>query len=266
MKAIPLLHRLATRTAKLSIWQKFKVIWFTLVSLFFCWTFISYQPRGIAEEVMRSNEQVIVTDTDDFISFSPARENHSLAYIFYPGAMVSSRSYAPYARAIAQHGYKTIIVKMPLRLASFDHTKALQMIRQNPQVQRWAIGGHSLGGSKAAQFAFEHVEHIKGLILIGTSHPREINMSALPLDVTKIYASHDGLASVDEVMQYKSNLPLQTQYVEIQGGNHAQFGWYGSQLGDGPAVISREIQQDSTIKATLTALRRIAHTPYVAKD
>jgi hypothetical protein len=28
--------------------------------------------------------------------------------------------------------------------------------------------------------------------------------------------------------------------VSIEGGNHAQFGWYGPQEGDNPATISRE--------------------------
>jgi len=34
-----------------------------------------------------------------------------------------------------------------------------------------------------------------------------------------------------------------TQWVAIDGGDHAQFGWYGPQDGDQPATISREAQQ-----------------------
>ena len=37
--------------------------------------------------------------------------------------------------------------------------------------------------------------------------------------------------------------------VEIEGGNHAQFGNYGPQKGDLPATISAEEQQARTVAA-----------------
>ena len=37
--------------------------------------------------------------------------------------------------------------------------------------------------------------------------------------------------------------------VEIEGGNHAQFGNYGPQKGDPPAAISAQEQQAQTVAA-----------------
>jgi hypothetical protein len=52
-------------------------------------------------------------------------------------------------------------------------------------------------------------------------------------------------------------LPPDTTRVEIMGGNHAQFGWYGKQPGDNDATISRYLQQGQTVNATIQLLRKI---------
>jgi hypothetical protein len=49
-------------------------------------------------------------------------------------------------------------------------------------------------------------------------------------------------------------LPKATRWIEIQGGNHSQFGHYGHQLSDGNATISREAQQTAALSSLLEAL------------
>jgi hypothetical protein len=66
------------------------------------------------------------------------------------------------------------------------------------------------------------------------------------LAVLKIYATRDGLASLGDVFANRDLLPEDTIWVEIKGGNHAQFGYYGPQLGDNRAEISRADQQEQT--------------------
>jgi hypothetical protein len=51
-------------------------------------------------------------------------------------------------------------------------------------------------------------------------------------------------------------LPPQTRWVVIEGGNHSQFGYYGFQLGDNRATISRSAQQAATLEAILGTLGR----------
>lgn len=66
--------------------------------------------------------------------------------------------------------------------------------------------------------------------------------------------NNDGLASAAEIEANAYLLPADTRWVEIEGGNHAQFGYYGRQLGDNRATISQEQQQRLTLEAILTTL------------
>lgn len=109
----------------------------------------------------------------------------------------------------------------------------------------------------AAQFAHENKNVLAGLILMGTSHPRDIDLSSFTLSVVKLYATNDGLASLPEVFENKGKLPSHAQWVEIKGGNHAQFGYYGSQLGDDNATITREVQQSLVNQTVIGFLKAI---------
>jgi pimeloyl-ACP methyl ester carboxylesterase len=95
-----------------------------------------------------------------------------------------------------------------------------------------------------------------GLVLIGTSHPRDVDLSALTVPVTKVVGTRDGLASPAEVEANRAKLPLTTRWVWIQGGNHSQFGWYGFQPGDRRATISAAAQREAMVAAVLDALAR----------
>jgi hypothetical protein len=75
--------------------------------------------------------------------------------------------------------------------------------------------------------------------------------------VTSIYGTLDGVATPEEVMGGSPLLPANTNWVPIEGGNHAQFGWYGEQDGDNAAAISREAQVDQIVAATVALLSQI---------
>ena len=92
------------------------------------------------------------------------------------------------------------------------------------------------------------------MVLVGTTHPKSEDLSLLKIPVTKVYASNDGIAPPERVLANKRLLPAHTKWVEIVGGNHSQFGWYGRQLFDGKATISREVQQGLTRSALLEVL------------
>lgn len=123
--------------------------------------------------------------------------------------------------------------------------------------KKWVLAGHSRGARMALAFAKQHESRLAGLVLVGSSHPREIDHSHLQLPVMKVYGSRDGLASEAEVEQFKHNLPDHARFVRIDGGNHAQFGWYGSQFGDDAATISREAQQAQLLAAILNFLESL---------
>lgn len=238
-----------------------RIVWPIGGILFILWLVYSFQARGVDPAVLQSDDQVTVLETADTIRFTP-QSPVATGLLFYPGGLVDPHAYAPLAREIASHGYTLIIIKLPLRTASFGNQEADLMastqalIESEQTIQRWFIAGHSRGAAIAARFAHAHGDLLDGLILIGTSHPKEAtyDLSAAPFTVTKIYATNDGLASAAEIEANAYLLPADTRWVEIEGGNHAQFGYYGRQLGDNGATISQEQQQRLTLEAILTAL------------
>ena len=62
-----------------------------------------------------------------------------------------------------------------------------------------------------------------------------------------IYGSEDKVMNMKEYNKNLSYLPKGYITKVIEGGNHANYGYYGKQKGDGVATISREQQIDLTI-------------------
>ena len=136
---------------------------------------------------------------------------------------------------------------MPFHMAIFDSNAAQDVMEDFPEYSHWYIAGHSMGGAMASQFAASHPDEVDGLILLGAY----IYGDYSPQNTLTIYGSLN--QSVEDKLDYTENV------VEIQGGNHAQFGNYGPQKGDLPATISAEEQQNQTVDAIQTFLeaRRI---------
>lgn len=222
---------------------------------FIRWTENSSPPLPEALASLESDELMRV-ETDPWITFTPLDQNPMIGFIFYPGGLVEAKAYAPPMRAIAEAGYLGVITPMPLNLAVLDSSAAADVIAAHPEIEDWVIGGHSLGGSMATSFADQSHE-IAGLAL-WASYPAESNdLSNQLIAVTSIYGTLDGLATPEKVLAAKPLLPDNTSWVPIEGGNHAQFGWYGPQEGDNPATISREEQQAQIVMATLALLSEL---------
>ena len=220
------------------------------------WASNSHSPMPEALESLESDSQVQV-ETDRWITFVPLEAEPSTGFIFYPGGLVEPEAYAPTARAIAEAGYLVAITPMPLNLAVLNSDAAADVITAYPEIKDWVIGGHSLGGSMAATFSDQNPDQIAGLAL-WASYPAESNdLSDQLIEVSSIYGTLDGLATTEKVLAAKSLLPQNTVWVPIEGGNHAQFGWYGPQEGDYPATISREAQEAQILSATLALLSKI---------
>jgi len=220
---------------------------------FIAWAALGPGPMPAALAALESDTAVMVTDSP-WLTFEPATQSPISGFIFYPGGRVDARAYAPLAREIAAQGYLVVIVPMPLKLAVFAPDRATAVIEAYPQIAQWVIGGHSLGGAMAARYADMQPDKVAGLVL-WAAYPAESNdLSGRDLLVTSIYGTIDGLATVDKIVASRSLLPAHTTWVAIDGGNHAQFGWYGDQSGDNPATISRPDQQTQTVRATVALL------------
>lgn len=218
------------------------------------WSSSSYKGLELAQEALISDNNVEVS-IGDFISFTPKNIEPTKGFIFYPGAKVDAKAYAPLAKAIAENGYEVVIVDMPLNFAMINPNKAEKVIEDYPNIQSWTIGGHSLGGVAASKFAIESTK-IDGLVLLA-SYPMGDQLKNLGVDVLSIWGSKDGVLNYTNLIESKTKLPVDATYVEIEGGNHAQFGDYGIQKGDHDAIISQQDQLDITEKSIVEFLKNI---------
>lgn len=241
-----------------------RIVWPLAGLTFMVWLWLSFRAQNLPEGMMASDTAVTVTETRQTITFQPTNPS-TTGLIFYPGAMVEPTAYAPLARTMAEAGYLTLIVKLPWGTAPLaSHEAQLWQTTQAhmaaaSEVQQWVLSGHSRGAAIAARTVFEHEDSFAGLVLIGTSHPKEAaySLANAQLPIAKIYATEDGLASPAEVEALRVYLPDAAEMVEIEGGNHAQFGYYGTQLGDSAATISRDRQQVETAAFLLTFLNNL---------
>jgi dienelactone hydrolase len=226
---------------------------------FLIWAETPLGPMPEAIAAMQSDERVTVVQ-DDLIVFRPNGTNPITGLIFYPGARVDPVSYAPAMRAVAAQGFLAVITPMPLNLAVLDSDRAAEVMEDFPEIQRWAVGGHSLGGAMAAAFAASGGSGVDGLVLWAAYPPSGDDLSDWAGRVTSVSATNDGLTTPDDISRTKAQLPTLAEFVTIEGGNHAQFGWYGEQRGDGTATISRADQQSQAVAATLELLDALATT------
>lgn len=251
------------RNRRLRLWMVGGLFLAIVLALagFGIWASSTPSPMPEALEALRSDNQVLV-QTEAWLVFLPAGQEPVAGLILYPGGRVDPRSYAPQARALAAQGTLVVIPPMPLNLAVFAPDRAAEVIAAFPRVAHWAIGGHSLGGAMAARFAYGHPGVVQGLVLWAAYPAASDDLSDSGLAVVSIFGTQDGLATGDKIEASRALLPLDTTWVAIQGGNHAQFGWYGPQSGDNPAAISREAQQTEIVAATAGLLSGLgAGTP-----
>lgn len=185
-------------------------------------------PEGVTREVL----------ADGTVVFTPKSPQTGL--IFYPGGKVEHTAYEPLLKALAARGVLCVLIEMPFRLAVLDSDAADGVQEKFPQIKHWYIGGHSLGGSMAASYLETHSDAFEGFVLLGSYST--VDLSESDLSVLSLWGSEDGVMNREKYAACVKNLPADfTEYV-IEGGNHAYFGVYGAQDGDGTASITNEEQ------------------------
>lgn len=219
------------------------------------WGNNAYPPLQPALDALQSDAQVNVTQHDGYITFEPVGAQPEVGLVFVPGGRVDYRAYSPALHQIAAQGYFVALVKVRINLAFFNINAPERVISQYPNIQTWSVGGHSLGGLAAANYAGKHLDEIKGLIF-WASYPADDSLSNSSLSVMSIYGSND-LSGLEPYDGSRSQLPSATQFILIEGGNHAQFGSYGPQAGDKPATISAEEQWAQATEATIKLLESL---------
>jgi alpha/beta hydrolase family protein len=183
----------------------------------------------------------------------------STGLVLYTGGKVPPAAYAPAAQAIAEHGFLVAIVPAPLNFAILDTNAAAAVIAEHPEIQTWAVGGHSLGGATAALFVDGDPGIVDGLALWASYSSSDLSGDGLR--VLSIYGSLDAGASSFTNATNLAKLGENVTVDVIDGGNHEQMGWYTGQPNDPPATISRQAQQEQVVAATVELLRDLRSTP-----
>lgn len=194
-------------------------------------------------ETLNENSDIQVEQRTDMLIITPKEADTGL--VFYPGGKVEYTAYYPLMEQLAQKGIASVIVKMPLNLAVLDVNAADGVQNLLPNVEKWYIGGHSLGGSMAASYLSKNTEAYDGLIMLASYSTADL--SATEIDVISVYGTEDGVLNMESYDKYISNLPSDTKECIIAGGNHAGFGSYGKQEGDGEMIITPSQQIEATM-------------------
>lgn len=206
-----------------------------------------------AEEAVKDTDQVSVLETaSGYLYDGPGKDT---ALIFYPGAKVEDIAYAPLLKQLAASGVDCFLVKMPGNLAIFGKDKAGNVLDEfGDDYKNWYLAGHSLGGAMAAVYAEKHADRLQGLIFLGAYSTKDL--SDTDLKILSLYGSEDHVLNRDKVAEGRSLMPKTYVEHEIAGGNHAQYGDYGVQDGDGTATISAEQQQAETVQQILGLIQQ----------
>lgn len=207
----------------------------------------------VALDAMEGSDSVAVTQSGSRILMEPTGSSPTTGFIFYPGARVDARAYANVLTPVVEAGYQVVIVKPPLGIAFFSTSFAEGWIADNPDIERWAVSGHSLGGVVAATATDR--ESIDGLVF-WASYPASDISDTAPATMS-IFGTNDGLTTVDRVEDSRSDLPTDTLFIAVEGGVHSDFGDYGLQPGDGRPTITRPEAQAIIAEATLALLRTL---------
>lgn len=171
--------------------------------------------------------------------------NSDIGFIFYPGGKVESSAYIPLLLSLNEYNINTFLVDMPFNLAIFDINAADKIIKNNKQIKKWYIGGHSLGGAMAASYVENNSNNIRGLILLGSYS--SVDLSNKNIKVLSIYGNQDKILNKRNYNKYKNNLPKNFSEKIIKGGCHSYFGMYGLQDGDGTPNITNKEQINITV-------------------
>lgn len=111
----------------------------TCIAAFFIYVSIYYHADERAIKAMESDSIVTVSERDGKIVFEP--ETAQCGIIFYPGAKVEYKVYAPLLHKLAQKNMLCVAVKMPFNLAVLNSDAADGIREQYPEIKRWYIGG-----------------------------------------------------------------------------------------------------------------------------
>jgi len=205
-----------------------------------------------------------VKETMDYIFLTSSDVDYTKAGVmFYPGGLVDPHAYIDMLKEFVLVDERPVVIlKVTSNLAILNSQKSAIPIEDYTAVKRWVVGGHSLGGAVACMDVSKNLDQFDGLFLLAAYSVNDLSRVGIP--VLSITGSEDKILDQEKFTENIPNLPSDqyisspadfpttntgglTIYLEIQGGNHGQFGNYGTQNGDGVPGITAEEQQTQVL-------------------
>jgi len=241
------------------VWVASGALVLLLMPVYVWWT---YTPRLPVDAL--SSDATVSVERSDVLRFVPRGRVRSVGLVWVAGCLVSPDAYAPLGHAVAAQGYPVVVYGLPWRCTPWPPQRAradaeIRRHLSSAPPDRWVLGGHSKGAVFVSSVAATPPASLRGVIIAGSTHPRDVDLSHSRLAISKIVATMDGIAPLDVSGSpaRRRLLPPDATWHRIEGGNHSQFGWYGTQLGDGTARITREQQHTEVLAAVLAVLARV---------
>lgn len=226
------------------------IVWYTQRAL------KPYSANEAALQAMQTSTEVRVQATHYGWAFIPQGTVKG-GFAFYPGGLVEPQAYAPLMHRIAMGGYRVALLRVRFNLAVTEQGKARQAIADAPPLP-WAVGGHSLGGVVASNFADSNPD--ARAIVLWAAYPQN-DLSAKNLPTLALYGEKDGVIRQEQLAASQGRFPPGSIRQTIPGLNHAGFGSYGTQRGDNPATIALEAGWDEIAQRTVTFLDQALTQP-----
>ena len=223
----------------------------------FYWLQQSRPPLEEAREYLESSEHVEVLNREDLYEFWPRNgEEYNNGIIFYPGGQVEVAAYAGIAYKLAEAGHPVFLVQMPFQMSILNWSRAEDIIaREQQTIENWTMIGHSLGGAMSARFISRREPgRVKNLILLAAYPADSDNLDYTDINVLSLYGSEDEIINLERLQERMELLPENTETIVMEGANHAGFGFYGDQQGDGKAEMSSLNQQQLAVEKILDFL------------
>jgi pimeloyl-ACP methyl ester carboxylesterase len=215
-------------------------------------------PTALALAALASNDEVTVEDTGDRVIMRPTNGQPSVGVVVYPGAYCDVRGYAPVLREVARAGYLVVGVSMPFNLSILAPDSADNVREAFPDIERWVIVGHSMGGAMAGYYAEQHQDDLAGIIFWDAYPPESSSLAAATLPVVHIHrATLDGQAP-EKFETMRHLFPARSLWIPIPGGIHMYFGSFdgGTYQETWEPAISEAAQLKLVTAATLSALNQ----------
>ncbi|WP_294179307.1 alpha/beta hydrolase [uncultured Schumannella sp.] len=201
------------------------------------------EPAPLA--AVAADTSLTVVDGDGVIVLEPA-DPTGAGLLFFPGARVAPAAYESKLSALTDAGITVVIAEVPLNFAILETRDLATFTGAAPTVDTWYLGGHSLGGVRACQYAGDNLDEVAGLILFGSYCATDL--AATGLSVLSLSGENDLLSTAEKIADAAHLLPADTVFVEIPGATHAQFGDYGEQPGDGVTTTT-----DAAVRTAIAA-------------